>query len=161
MIVVSNTTPIISLASIGKIDILKHFFDKVYIPQAVYDEIKSKKAYGYKEIDDEFFQIETIKDKFAQNILLNDLDLGEAQTIVLAKEMSADIVLIDETIGYNLAKSQQLNVKRTLSFLIASKYLTPLPSNLHFLTLFSYRGREEISPPSEPYERFSRIRLSS
>jgi len=57
MTVVSNTTPIISLASIGKIDILKHF--------AVYNEIKSKKAYGYKEIDDEFFQIETIKDKFA------------------------------------------------------------------------------------------------
>jgi len=35
--------------------------------------------------------------------------------------MSADIVLIDETIGYNIAKSQELNVKRTLSFLIASK----------------------------------------
>jgi len=121
MIVVSNATPIISLASIGKIDILKHFFDKVYIPQAVYDEIKSKKAYGYKEIDDDFFEVAHIKDEFAQNILLNDLDLGEAQTIVLAKEMSADIVLIDETIGYNLAKSQQLNAKRTLSFLIASK----------------------------------------
>ncbi len=121
MIVVSNATPIISLASIGRVDILKHFFDKVYIPQAVYDEIKSKKAYGYQEIDDTFFQVEHIEDKFAQNILLNDLDLGEAQTIVLAKEMSADIVLIDETIGYNLAKSQQLNVKRTLSFLIASK----------------------------------------
>jgi len=121
MIVVSNATPIISLASIDKIDIFKHFFDKVYIPQAVYDEIKSKRAYGYKEIDDKFFQVKTIKDKFAQNILLNDLDLGEAQTIVLAKEINADIVLIDETIGYNLAKSQELNVKRTLSFLIASK----------------------------------------
>jgi predicted nucleic acid-binding protein len=121
MIVVSNATPIISLASIGKIDILKHFFDKVYIPQAVYDEIKSKKAYGYNEIDDAFFQVASIKDEYAQNILLNDLDLGEAQTIVLAKEMSADIVLIDETIGYNIAKSQELNVKRTLSFLIASK----------------------------------------
>ncbi|HHD75192.1 MAG TPA: DUF3368 domain-containing protein [Campylobacterales bacterium] len=121
MIVVSNATPIISLASISKIDILKHFFDKVYIPHAVYDEIKSKKAFGYKEIDDEFFQVEFIKDEFSQNILLNDLDLGEAQTIVLAKEMSADIVLIDETIGYNIAKSQELNVKRTLSFLIASK----------------------------------------
>lgn len=121
MIVVSNATPIISLASISKIDILKHFFDKVYISHAVYDEIKSKKAFGYKEIDDEFFQVEFIKDEFSQNILLNDLDLGEAQTIVLAKEMSADIVLIDETIGYNIAKSQELNVKRTLSFLIASK----------------------------------------
>ena len=42
MIVVSNTTPIISLASIGKIDILKRFFDTVYISQAVYDELKSK-----------------------------------------------------------------------------------------------------------------------
>jgi len=121
MIVVSNATPIISLASIDKIDILKHFFDRVYIAQAVYDEIKFKRAFGYQEIDDDFFQIEDIKDDFSQNILLNDLDLGEAQTIVLAKEMGADIVLIDETIGYNIAKSQELNVKRTLSFLIASK----------------------------------------
>ncbi len=121
MIVVSNTTPIITLACINKIDILKHFFDKVYIPQAVYDEIKSKRAYGYREIDDDFFEVTTIKDTFAQNILLNDLDLGEAQTIVLAKELNADIVLIDETIGYNIAKSQMLNVQRILSFLIASK----------------------------------------
>ena len=29
--------------------------------------------------------------------------------------------MIDETIGYNLAKSQELNVKRTLSFLMAFK----------------------------------------
>jgi predicted nucleic acid-binding protein len=55
------------------------------------------------------------------DILLNDLDLGEAQTIVLAKELNADVVLIDETIGYNLAKSQELNVQRTLSLLIAFK----------------------------------------
>jgi len=121
MIVVSNATPIITLASVGRIDIFKNFFDQVYIPQAVYDEIKSKKAFGYREIDDNFFQTVGIKDVFAQNMLLNDLDLGEAQTIVLAKELYADIVLIDETIGYNIAKSQQLNVGRTLSFLIASK----------------------------------------
>ena len=121
MTVVSNATPIITLSSIGKIDILKHFFDKVYIPQAVYDEIKSKKAYGYQEIEDDFFEVITIEDSFAQNILLNDLDLGEAQTIVLAKELNADIVLIDETIGYNIARSQKLNVKRTLSFLIVAK----------------------------------------
>jgi len=121
MIVVSNATPIITLSSIGKIDILKHFFDKVYIPQAVYDEIKSKKAFGYKEIEDNFFEVIAIQDSFAQDILLNDLDLGETQTIILAKELNADIVLIDETIGYNIARSQKLNVKRTLSFLIVAK----------------------------------------
>ncbi|MBN2824403.1 MAG: DUF3368 domain-containing protein [Campylobacterales bacterium] len=121
MIVVSNATPIISLASIGRIDILKNFFEKIYIPKAVYDEIKSKQAYGFEEIEDGFFEVVNIKDAFAQNILLNDLDLGEAQTIVLAKELNADIVLIDERIGYRIALSQNLNVKRTLSLLIASK----------------------------------------
>jgi predicted nucleic acid-binding protein len=61
--------------------------------------------------------------------LLNDLDLGEAQTIVLAKELNANMVLIDENIGYKIAKSQNLNVKRTLSLLIAAKnkkYITTI-----------------------------------
>jgi predicted nucleic acid-binding protein len=121
MIVVSNTTPIISLASIGKIDLLKKLFDNIYIPRAVYDEIKSKDSFGFDEIDDKFFIVKEVKDKLAVDILLNDLDLGETQTIVLAKELNADIVLIDENIGYKIASSQDLTVKRTLSLIIASK----------------------------------------
>ena len=42
MIVVSNTSPIINLAAIGKLDLLKKCFDKVYIPPAVYNEITVK-----------------------------------------------------------------------------------------------------------------------
>ncbi len=121
MVVVSNTTPIISLASIGRLEVFKDFFKSIYIPRAVYDEIKSKKAFGFDEIDDDFFIVKDIEDSFTQNLLLNDLDLGEAQTIVLAKELNADMVIIDETIGYNIAKQQNLNVKRTLSFLVAYK----------------------------------------
>ncbi|MFP4333652.1 MAG: DUF3368 domain-containing protein [Campylobacterales bacterium] len=121
MIVVSDTTPIISLASISRIDILKKFFNKVYISEAVYDELKSKDSFGYKEIDDPFFEVARPEDKMSIDILLNDLDLGEAQTIILAKELNADIVLIDETVGYRITKSQHLNAKRTLSLLIAAK----------------------------------------
>jgi len=121
MIVVSNATPIITLSSIGRLDIFEYFFGAVYIPEAVYDEIKAKEAYGYREIDGPLFVVKRIRDAFAQDILLNDLDRGEAQTIVLAKELQADIVLIDETIGYRIAQSQQLNVRRTLSLLIAAK----------------------------------------
>lgn len=121
MIVVSNTTPIISLASIDKIYLLKKLFDNIYIPKAVYDEIKSKDSFGFDEIDDDFFVVKEVQDRLAVNILLNDLDLGEAETIVLAKELSSDIVLIDENIGYKIASSQNLNVKRTLSLVIALK----------------------------------------
>jgi len=38
MIVVSNTTPLIGLATIERFDLLQQIFGKVYIPQAVYDE---------------------------------------------------------------------------------------------------------------------------
>jgi len=121
MIVVSNTTPIITLASVGQVDLLKRFFDKVYIAEAVYNELKSKESFGFEEIDDDFFVCSKVKDTIATDILLNDLDLGEAQTIVLAKELNADIVLIDEMMGYKISVSQNLTVKRTLSLLIAAK----------------------------------------
>ena len=141
MIIVSNTTPIITLSSIGKIDILKKLFKKIYIPQAVYQELKVKKLYGYSEIEDELFEIKEIKDTLAQNILLNDLDLGEAQTIILAKELNANIVLIDENIGYNIAKSQNLTVYRTLSILITAKEKNYINSIKPLLDDMINRGR--------------------
>ncbi|MDL1984030.1 MAG: tetratricopeptide repeat protein [Deltaproteobacteria bacterium] len=44
MKVVSNTTPIISLSTIGRISLLHQLFGKIYIPREVYNELKSKKA---------------------------------------------------------------------------------------------------------------------
>jgi len=38
MIIVSNTTSLIGLATIERFDLLHHLFGKLYIPQAVYDE---------------------------------------------------------------------------------------------------------------------------
>jgi len=46
MIIVSNTTPLIGLASIGKFHLLHDLFIKVYIPQAVYNEAV---VFGYEE----------------------------------------------------------------------------------------------------------------
>ena len=51
MKVVCNTTPIISLASIGQLPLLAHLFVTIYIPQAVYEEIKHKQSFGYQEIN--------------------------------------------------------------------------------------------------------------
>ena len=51
----------------------------------------------------------------------NSLDLGEAETIILAKEITADNVIIDENLGYAVAKDYDLNVFRTLSILLKAK----------------------------------------
>jgi len=121
MIIVSNTTPIISLSSIGKIDILKDLFNEIIISEAVYDEIKAKKSYGYDEVELDFIKVQSIKGEIYRDLLLNQLDLGEAETIILAKEINADYVLIDENIGYKIARNSGLEVIRTLSILLKAK----------------------------------------
>jgi len=121
MIIVSNTTPIISLASIGKLDILQALFGKIIIAEAVYQEIKAKESYGYHDIDQEYIQVKAIQGKIYTDLLLNQLDLGEAETIILAKEINADFVIIDENLGYKMAKNSGLNATRTLSVLLNAK----------------------------------------
>ncbi len=116
MVVVSNTTPIITLSSIGKIDLLKNFFNSVYVAQSVYNEIRAKKAFGYEEIEDDFFQIIKVENSLAVNLLQQDLDIGEAETIVLAKELKADIVLIDENIGPEFNPPVQQNLSGYFEF---------------------------------------------
>jgi len=118
---VSNTTPINSLASIGKLSLLPELFGKIYIPQAVYDEIKSKKSYGFQEIDNHDFEIVSIQGNDYLGFLLNELDQGEVEAIFLAKEIKADILIIDERMGYKIAQSQNLYSIGTLTVLHVAK----------------------------------------
>ena len=41
-IVIVNSTPIIALASINNLNILKQLYNEVFIPEAVYSEISAK-----------------------------------------------------------------------------------------------------------------------
>ncbi|MBF0376881.1 MAG: DUF3368 domain-containing protein [Desulfamplus sp.] len=121
MITVSNTTPIISLSSINKLFILKELFGEIFISQAVYDETKAKKSYGYDDVDFDFIRVQPIKGIIYRDLLLHQLDLGEAETIILAKEINADYVIIDENTAYKIAKNSNLEVIRTLSILLKAK----------------------------------------
>jgi len=141
MITVSNATPIISLSSIGKLDILKELFKEIIVSQAVYNEIKAKKSYGYDEIDSSFIKIEMINGRIYSDLLLNQLDLGEAETIILAKEKNADCVIIDENIGYKIAKNSGLEVIRTLSILLLAKEKNIIPEIKPLLDEMIEKGR--------------------
>lgn len=121
MKIVSNTTPIISLAAIGRLDILEKLFGKVIIAEAVYNEIKAKPGYGYEQIDCDFIEVRPIKGLLYKDFLLSQLDSGEAETIILAKEINADFVIIDENIGYQFANQVGLTAIRTLSLLLKAK----------------------------------------
>lgn len=127
MIAVSDSTPLINLAKIKKIELLKVLFNKVYISPAVYKEvvINGKGRYGSQEVSSaKWISVEKVKDIFAVNLLLNTIDEGEAETIVLAKELRANYLLLDQVsarkIAYIIKSKEKLNIqiKGTLGLLV-------------------------------------------
>lgn len=123
MIVVSNTTPLIGLASVQKFDLLPQLFSTIHIPQAVYDEAYSTSGVKHPIPSADCIKVVSVKDRLAVEVLLDELDLGEAETIVLARELNADWVLMDERKGRR--KLGQLGVKKigTLGILLKAKQL--------------------------------------
>jgi len=125
MIVVSNTTPLIGLASIDRFHLLQKLFGEIYIPKAVYDEavIAGRQEGGAKEEVASATWIKTVsvQDRLAVDVLLDELDLGEAEAIVLARELNADWVLMDERKGRR--KLDQLKMQKigTVGILLKSK----------------------------------------
>jgi len=133
MIVVSDTTPLIGLASISRLNILQELFGEVYIPQAVYDEsVIHGRAEGSAKQDvdnSDWIHVAQVQDRLAVNILLDEMDLGEVETIILAGEMKADWVLMDEKKGRR--KLTQLEIPKigTIGILLKAKQIG-LISNL-------------------------------
>jgi predicted nucleic acid-binding protein len=120
--VVSNTTPIISLLKIGKLEILKDLYDEIYIPQEVFNEIEAgkQKKYYLNLLAFEWIKIEQIQDRKSIAYFL-DLDKGEAEAIVLATESEADLILLDESLGRFHAKHAGLRVTGTIGILVKAK----------------------------------------
>lgn len=120
--VVSNTTPIISLLKLSKLELLRDLYNEISIPFAVFQEIDAgrNKAY-YQDLSKiDWIRIIEIQDKKALKYFL-DLDLGEAEAIVLANEIGADLIVIDEKLGRFHAKHSDLKVTGTIGILLKAK----------------------------------------
>jgi predicted nucleic acid-binding protein len=132
MIIVSNTSPLIGLASIRQFDLLRRMFQHIVIPQAVYREsvTEGHEMGGAKRAVMEAVWIETrtVTDRAAVTTLLERLDEGEAETIVLASEMHADWVVMDERKGRKIVTEWGLNKIGTLGILLKAKQLGLLSS---------------------------------
>lgn len=132
MMIISNTTPLIGMASIQRFDVLKQLFGQVHIAQAVYNEavIAGREAGGAKDevSTADWIKTVSVQDRLAVEVLLDEMDMGEAETIVLARELDADWVLMDEKKGRR--KLDQLGLKKigTVGILLKAKQVGLLPA---------------------------------
>jgi hypothetical protein len=144
MTVVSNTTPLIGLGRIGRLNLLPEIFGQIIIPQAVRDEI-----FTTGHIEDPIIQtfqavswivVQTVADRLAVDVLLDELDLGEAETIVLARELNATWVLMDEKKGRRKLAELGLSKIGTIGILINARQTGKIPSLANELILLRQHG---------------------
>jgi predicted nucleic acid-binding protein len=120
--IISDSSPLISLAIIGKIDLLEKLFECVYVPHAVYEEvIANNKPYSNEIKQFLIGRVKCTQNKVAVEMLLSDIGKGESEAIILAIEEKADYLLVDDLKARKLAKLNGLVIIGTMGILLKAK----------------------------------------
>jgi hypothetical protein len=131
VIVVSNTSPITNLAAIGRLYLLQDLFVSVAIAQGVWEELNANgKAWpGSREVQAaDWIKRHTPGNTSLIAALRVNLDRGEAETIALAIEQNADLVILDERDGRHAAQAHGLRIMGAVGVLIHAKRRDLIPA---------------------------------
>ena len=115
MTVVSDSSPLITLARIRCFDLLPKLYDKIYIPREVYNEVVIDGATlpGAAEVSrSDWIEVRVVQniEEVAATVVKFGLGTGEVSAIFLAKELAADIVLMDDWKARRCAGEEGLRV---------------------------------------------------
>lgn len=123
MIVISDTTPLISLMKADCLELLSPLFHEVLIPEAVYSELTSNPVFAEEArqiMNCGFIRVVTVKEPKSVDLLrrVSGLDLGESEAIVFADDVKADVLLMDEAKGRAVAKTMGIYIMGTIGILL-------------------------------------------
>jgi uncharacterized protein len=130
MIVVCNASPLINLAWLGRLNLLRHLFTTIIVPEAVRQEVliagKGKPGAGEVEAAS-WIAFAAVQNMPLVHALSQDLDAGEAEVIALAVERAVDWVIMDERLGRQTAAHFGLRCIGTIGVLVAAKRNGAIP----------------------------------
>lgn len=121
---VCDASTLIALARIGHLEILERTGAQVAIPRAVYEEvvIRGEGKPGATEVSEAaWIETREVIDRNVVARLRVVLDAGESEAIALAKEVDADLIILDDEQARNSALSEGLSVVGLLAFLVRAK----------------------------------------
>lgn len=121
--VIVNSTPLIILGNIDRLDILQKIYGEIIIPRAVFEEVTSKNDDAKLKLSQNlsWIKICEVKDKSNRKIYQSKLHDGEVEVMMLANEISADLLIIDDNAAKKTAKFLGFNVTGTLGVLLKAK----------------------------------------
>jgi predicted nucleic acid-binding protein len=123
MIVVSDTSPLTALLTVGAQDLLPTLFSDVVIPVAVQKELLKTHV-----TLPEWLRVVPVKDSEQADKYSLVVDAGEAEAIELARETHADWLLIDERKGRKLANEQGVPVIGLVGVVLLARRKALIPS---------------------------------
>ena len=118
--IVSDAGPLIVLLKTNKLSILKDLFGTVTVPAAVYDEITAKEQEKALFLKIEWIKPAKIKKDNGDGLLEKLVDKGEAEAIILAKELKVSL-LVDDAKARKYARLLNVEVIGTLGLLKMAK----------------------------------------
>lgn len=129
-LVISNASPLMNFAIIGRLDLLRQFFSKIHITQAVWKEVvidgKGKK--GVSEVENaKWIKVVHVEKTPLLQLLKKDLDVGEAETIAYALQKNNALVLLDEEDAREIADFYRIEKTGVIGILIRAKEEGKLP----------------------------------
>ena len=116
MLVVSDASALTSLIQVNRVEVLARLYGEICIPEAVQKELLRTHS-----VLPEFVRVRPTESKAELQRLCAELDLGEAEAIVLAKEINADYLLVDKTLDRQVAIREGLRVIGLLGVLLEGK----------------------------------------
>lgn len=124
--IVSNSTPLIELSKIRRLELLREIYGSLVIPKAVYTEVVIDGAGkpGAAEVKGAAWihQHAVTHPSQVQSLYAHpSLDLGECEAIVLAEEIPADQVILDDRVAREVAVARGLPVIGTFGVLLVAK----------------------------------------
>src|SRR6266545_3737412 len=121
---VVNTSPLVFLGNLGRLELLRQEGREVYIPRAVAEEIAEKPdaaAQAVQAACATWMQVRNVTDQTAVTLVQAALHKGEAEAIVLATELHVERLVLDDQDARRFAARCGLKIIGTLGILLAAK----------------------------------------
>ena len=119
MILIADSSALIALAVLDKLELLDRLFGEVYVPEAVYNEVSQKSKPEAEKLTLYCqHKVLTVSSETNLNITLG---LGESEAIILYKEKNADFLLCDDKKAKKFARNFGVNVIGSLGILLKAK----------------------------------------
>ncbi|MBV9676240.1 MAG: DUF3368 domain-containing protein [Acidobacteriaceae bacterium] len=148
-LVIADTGPVNYLLLIGHIEILPALFETVILPSAVKRELTHQdtplSVRRWNVDPPKWVEVRHIKSR-PPDVLLAGLGAGEAEAIILAAELDADLLLMDDRRGVAAALRRGLIVTGTMGLLAraAQRGILDLADAFDKLKRTNFRYRQEV-----------------